>query len=59
MIIEINRFYSPKHVITSNGGPLPMSLSAIYVAIKKGEIPTKRIGKRLLIPGSYLIQLTK
>ncbi|MDO4921754.1 MAG: hypothetical protein Q4E64_08015 [Phascolarctobacterium sp.] len=55
--IDPYRFYSPKELISANGGPLPMSISAIYSAIKSGRIPSKQLGKRLLIPGKYLEQL--
>lgn len=58
MIINSDRFYSPKELITANGGPLPLSLSAVYSAIRAGTIPSKQLGKRLLIPGDYLKQLT-
>lgn len=57
MTIEEKRFYSPKEAITANGGPLPISLSSVYKAIRQGEIPIKKIGKRMLIPGTYLIEL--
>ena len=59
MSIEERRFYSPKEIIVANGGILPMSLSAVYSAISKGEIPCKVIGRRKLIPGSYLIKLVQ
>ena len=57
MSIDERRFYSPKEVIVANGGILPMSLSSVYAAIAKGEIPVKTIGHRKLIPGRYLQQL--
>ena len=58
MTIETNRYYSPKDIIVANGGILPMSRSSVYAAIRKGEIPAKQIGKRLLIPGSFLLEFT-
>ena len=58
MTIEPNRYYSPKEIITANGGILPMSRSAVYAAIRSGEIPAKQIGKRLLIPGTFLLEFT-
>lgn len=58
MTIETNRYYSPKDIIVANGGILPMSRSSVYVAIRKGEIPAKQIGKRLLIPGTFLLEFT-
>lgn len=54
MLIDVNRFYSPKEIITENGGMFPMSLSAVYNAISKKQIPSIKIGGRKLIPGSYL-----
>ena len=58
MTIETNRYYSPKDIIVANGGILPMSRSSVYAAIRKGEIPAKQIGKRLLIPGTFLLEFT-
>ena len=58
MTIEPNRYYSPKDVIVANGGILPLSRSAVYAAIRSGEIPAKQIGKRLLIPGTFLLEFT-
>lgn len=58
MTIEPNRYYSAKDVIVANGGILPLSRSAVYAAIRSGEIPAKQIGKRLLIPGTFLLELT-
>lgn len=58
MTIETNRYYSPKDLIVANGGILPMSRSSVYAAIRKGEIPAKQIGKRLLIPGTFLLEFT-
>jgi hypothetical protein len=57
MSIDARRFYSPKEIIVANGGILPMSLSSVYAAIAKGEIPCRTIGKRKLIPGQYLLHL--
>lgn len=54
MVIDPNRYYSPKEIITANGGIFPMSLSAVYAAITRGEIPCKAIGTRKFIPGSFL-----
>lgn len=57
MAIDERRFYSPKEIIVSNGGILPLSLSSVYTAIANGEIPCKVIGRRKLIPGTYLVKL--
>ena len=56
MVIE-NRLYSPKEVITKNGGIIAISLSALYAAINNGEIPVRVVGKRKLIPGWFLKEL--
>lgn len=34
-----------------------MSLSGIYAAIRKGEIPSKRIGSRVFIPADFVASL--
>ena len=57
MTIEPNRYYSPKDIIVANGGILPMSRSSVYAAIRTGEIPAKQIGKRLFVPGTFLLEL--
>jgi len=51
------RLYSPSEVIVKNGGIIDMSISGVYAAIRKGEIPVKKIGKRKLIPYKYLVEL--
>jgi hypothetical protein len=56
MLIDSNRFYSPREIIVANGGILPMSLSAVYAAISSKEIPCRTIGKRKFIPGTYLLE---
>ena len=48
---------SPPAGAGTNGGILPLSLSSVYAAIENGEIPCKVIGRRKLIPGTYLIKL--
>lgn len=57
MQIDVNSFYSPKDVISKNGGILPISLSAVYTAIASDEIPTISLGGRKLISGAYLQSL--
>ena len=57
MLIDVNRFYSPREVIVKNGGILPLSISTVYAAIQCNDIPSKTMGKRILIPGSYLKRL--
>lgn len=53
------KWLSPKELIVANGGVLPLSLAAVYQAIRRGEIPCQRIGKRILIPASFLKNLNK
>ncbi len=48
-------FYSIKELTEI----LPISRSTLYAAVDKGEIPFKKIGSRILIPASYLADLTK
>lgn len=57
MEIKKDAFYAPKEVIRKNGGILPVSLAQVYAAIKRGEIPVKKLGSRVMIPGSYLLAL--
>lgn len=57
MKIEAERYYSPKDLIVANGGPLALSRSAVYAAIKHGQIPHRKFGKRILIPGTYVLSL--
>jgi len=53
--INPDRFYSPKELIVENGGILPLSLNSIYTAIGRGDIKTKKIGRRIVIHGRDLI----
>lgn len=55
--IVAERYYAPKEVITQNGGILPISLSGLYAAIGRGDIPSIKIGHRIFVPGSYLVKL--
>lgn len=57
MVIDEKRLYSPKEVIAANGGILPMSLSGVYLAVNRKEIPVKKVGTRIFIPGKYLLSL--
>ena len=49
--------YSVDEVLERNGGILPMSKSAVYKLIRENEIPSKRIGKRVFILGSFIGEL--
>ena len=53
------RYYAAKEVIVRNGGILPMSLSSVYAAIKKGQIPSIKVGKKMMIPYWFLESLLK
>lgn len=59
MQISADRFYNVKEIVVANGGVVPLSVSAVYTAIKSGEIPATKIGRRLLIPGTYLQKLAE
>lgn len=52
-----NRLYSPRELIVANGGPLPLSISAVYAAIRRGEIPVVKIGHRKMVPSWFLEKL--
>lgn len=54
---SVKALYTVEEVITENGGIIPLSKSAVYSLIRKGEIPSKRIGKRVFICGSYIREL--
>ncbi len=51
--------YSVDEVLESNGGILPLSKSAIYKLIREGKIPSKSLGKRVFILGSFIDNLMK
>lgn len=51
----VKLFYSIKELATM----LPISRSTLYSAVCNGKIPSKRIGSRILIPVSYLEELSK
>ena len=59
MNIDPKRFCSIKEVITKNGGILPISSTAVYNAVKQGNIPSKELFGRICIPGSYLQALAE
>lgn len=51
--------YSVDEVLEVNGGILPLSKSAVYKLIRQQEIPSKRIGKRVFILGTFFEDLRK
>lgn len=53
--------YSISEVIEANGGPIPMSKSGVYDAIRKGAIAEEhihRIGNRVFIKKSYIEKIS-
>ena len=51
--------YTVDEVLESNGGILPLSKSAVYKLIREKQIPSKRIGKRVFILGSFFDDMKK
>ena len=49
--------YTVDEVLERNGGILPMSKSAVYKLIREKEIPSKRNGRRVFIPGTFISDL--
>ena len=58
-MIKEKVLYSVDEVLECNGGILPLSKSAIYKLIREKAIPSKRIGKRVFILGSFIENLMK
>ena len=54
--MDTKNFYSPS-TFRRDIMQGEISRAHLYSMIKKGEIPTVRIGQRLLIPGTYVRQL--
>ena len=44
------KYYSVKELTKTEGGILPVSLSALYSAIRRGDLRVVGKGKRILIP---------
>ena len=51
--------YSVDEVLEYNGGIIPLSKSALYKLIREGKIPSKNLGKRVFILGSFIDTLMK
>lgn len=49
------KFFTVSQLVTYLGDGV-ISRGTIYLMIKKGEIPTVRIGERILIPASWVDQ---
>ena len=52
--ITMKKFFSVKEVAEILG----VSRSLIYAKVCNGEIPSRRIGRRILIPASYVEEIT-
>ena len=57
MKIDEEKLYSIKEVVVKNGGIIPMSVSALYEAVRSGKIAAISIGKRRFISGITLKKL--
>lgn len=51
------KLYELPELLKENGGPIPMSRAGIYLAAKKGEIPSVHIGKRKFVPSWFVDKL--
>lgn len=51
------KLYELSELLKENGGPIPMSRAGIYLAVKKGEIPSVHIGNRIFVPWWFLDKL--
>jgi len=38
-------------------GIIPLSRAGIYLAVKKGEVPSVRVGRRVFVPSWYVDKL--
>ena len=56
---EDKLLYTVEEVLECNGGVLPMSKSGVYRLIREKAIPSKRIGKRVFILGSFFEDMKK
>ena len=52
-VISMKKFYSVKEVAEILG----VSRSLVYAKICNGKIPSRRIGRRILIPASYVEEI--
>jgi len=49
--------YTVEEILERNGGILPLSKSAVYKLIREKKIPSRRLGKRVFILGSFISEL--
>lgn len=54
MDLGLRTLYELPELLKKNGGPIPLSRAGIYSAVKKGEIPSVRVGHRLFVPSWYV-----
>ena len=52
-VISMKKFFSVKEVAELLG----VSRSLIYYRIRKKYIPSRRVGRRILIPSSYIMRI--
>lgn len=57
MLNGAKKLYDLKELLSSNGGPIPLSRSGIYNAAAKGDIPTVKIGSRVFVPSWFVERL--
>lgn len=53
----MKKLYELQELLSSKGGPIPMSRAGIYAAAAKGDIPTVNIGRRRFVPSWYVDRL--
>jgi len=51
------KLYELSELMQENGGPLPLSRSAIYYAVSTGDIPSIRLGRRVFVPSWFIDSL--
>jgi hypothetical protein len=54
MISASKTLYELPELLKINGGPIPMSRAGMYLAVKKGNIPSVRVGRRVFVPSWYV-----
>ena len=53
-----NNFFEVEELHKIMGGPCKIAKGTIYAAIKKGEIPAVKVGRRALIPRWFVEHIT-
>lgn len=54
---DYKTLYELPELLKKNGGPIPMSRAGIYLAVKNGDIPSVRVGRRVFVPSWYVDSL--